>query len=216
MNVLTKIASHNTSRLEKIAAAVAAIEEGYNPEEVIEFAAEYGIHPDEVIMGANLFGEASLEKEASDNLVKLASIIEDENTLPLVKVAAAVDLFAAGELDPDTVYAIGEAYGFDASDVDYIYASAYPELAKEAAEPEEEINHDEEKPKSGIFSKAWEGIKGAYTAKDIREGWGEKGNRDWWRIAKGAGKTGLAYGLPIGAGVGGYLYYKDRKSEDER
>jgi len=205
MNPLEKIASYSTSRLEKIASAVEAIEEGYNPDEVMAFAADNGIHPDEIIMGNNLF-EADLEKEAAEQeLYKLASIIDDPETLPLVKVAAAVDLFAEGGITADDAYAIGEAYGFDGSDVDYIFENAFPELAKEASEAEKE--------KAG--SKLWAGIKDAYSAKNIKEGWKKTGDkRDWKRLGRGVAETGAAYGIPAGAAAYGYTKYKKRKDQE--
>jgi hypothetical protein len=210
-DALTKLASQESSRLEKIAAAIEAVEEGYNPEEVVAFAAEQGIHPDEIAMGLNLF-EEDLQKEASENdyLQKLASVIEDENALPLVKVAAAVDLFAEGALEPDQVYAIGEANGFDAADVDFIFERAYPELAKEAGAKEETAEKGASKLKEIL-----EGIKNAYKATDIKgafsKGADGKTQVDWKRLGIGAAKTGTAYGVPAAGVAGGIYAYKKRK-----
>jgi len=218
MNVLTKLASQESSRLEKIAAAIEAINEGYNPEEVIAFAAEQGIHPDEIVLGANLFGAADLEKEAAeDELQKLASVVTDENTLPLVKVAAAVDLFAAGALEPEQVYGIGEALGFDQQDVDYIFASAYPELAKEAGAKEEAAKEGAEAANKikEILSKGWQGTKDAYMLRGIRGAFkkeGDKLNVDWKQLGKGVAASGVAYGIPVGAGA--YLYAKNKKDQE--
>ena len=205
MNPLEKIASYSTSRLEKIASAVEAIEEGYNPDEVMAFAADNGIHPDEIVMGNNLF-EADLEKEASEQeLYKLASIIDDPETLPLVKVAAAVDLFAEGGITADDAYAIGETYGFDGSDVDYIFEQSFPELAKEA----------EDTP-PGMMSKLWGGVKDAYAAGNIRRGWkGSDGKKKWGQIARGTAETGAAYGVPAGAAAYGYTKYKKKKEHEK-
>jgi len=217
MNSLEKIASYSTSRLEKIAGAITAIEEGYNPDEVMEFAAENGIHPEEIIMGNNLF-EAELEKEAAEQeLYKLASIIDSPETLPLVKVAAAVDLFAEGGITADDAYAIGETYGFDGSDVDYIFEQSFPELAKQAEENVDDVPEQKEEGKTKTKPKGpgiWDHIKGAYSARDIREGFAGD-ERDWGRIAKGAGKTGLAYGLPAGAAYYGYTKYKQRQDDNK-
>jgi len=211
MDVLTKLASQESSRLEKIAAAISAVEEGYNPEEVVAFAAEQGIHPDEIEMGLNLFGEASLEKEAAEQeqfLNKIASVAQDPNELPLVKVAAAIDLFAADVVSPEEVYEFGAANGFDQKDVDFIFGNAYPELAKEAKE-------ETPKKKSELMDKLKAlggGIKDAATLKDIREGLGK--TKDWGRVAKGAGKSGALYGIP--AAAGGYLAYKSTHKDDDK
>ena len=190
MNVLTKLASEESSRLEKIASAIAAIEEGYNPEEVVEFAAQQGIAPEEIALGANLFA-TDLDKEASDEgadseLQKIASVITDENTVPLVKVAAAVDLFAAGALEADDVYGLAGEYGFNQQDVDYIFANAYPELAKEAgaAEAGKEAKSVWETVKN-LAQNAGKSVKDAAKAKDVREGLkaGADGKRDYLRTS---------------------------------
>ena len=219
MNVLTKLASAESSRLEKIAAAVAAIEEGYNPEEVIAFASEQGIAPEEVMLGANLFGSpvAELGKEASaqesDYIEKIASVIVDEDTVPLVKVAAAVDLFAAGALDADEVYGLASQYGFDQADVDHIFATAYPELAKEASAASEGAKEGSkaiEKLKALL-----EGTKDAYKLKNIREAFGKEGDKlkvDWGKLGKGVAQSGAAYGVPIGAAA--YAYNKSKSNEE--
>ena len=209
MNVLTKLASQESSRLEKIAAAISAVEEGYDPEEVVAFAAEQGIHPDEIAMGLNLFGESELDKVAAEQelyLDKLASVAQDPYELPLVKVAAAVDLFAADAVNPDDVYEFGAMNGFDPEDVDFIFANSYPELAKEA---------EEKKKEESEFMKRLRafggGIRDAASLKDIREGLGKE--KDWGRVAKGAGKSGALYGIPA---AGGYLAYKHYKKDDDR
>jgi len=214
MNVLTKLASENSSRLEKIASAIAAIEEGYDPEEVIAFAAEQGIAPEEVVLGTNLFA-SDLGKEASyeDELQKIASVIADEYTVPLVKVAAAVDLFAAGALEADDVYGIAGDFGFSQDDVDYIFTSAYPDLAKEAGASE-----------SGekLTERAWKkirelgtGMKNAAMAKELREGLkaDASGKRDYLKALKGAGKTGAIYGIPAGAAA--YLATRGRDGQED-
>jgi len=221
MNVLTKLASENSSRLEKIASAVAAIEEGYNPEEVVAFAAEQGIDPNEIVLGANLFA-TDLDKEASEEneLQKIASVIQDENAVPLVKVAAAVDLFAAGAIDADEAYNLAGQLGFDQQDVDYIFTSAYPELAKEAsaAEAGEKAGKSVWDTVKELASKAGTGVKNAATAKDVREGLqigvkGEKGEKDYLKALKGAAKTGTLYGTPAAAAA--YLMTKDNKDSQK-
>ena len=156
---LEKIASADTSRLEKIAAAIAAAEAGEDLGKIAQALSQYGITDREIALAQNLF---ATPEDEGDVLQKVAEILVSEETTPLEKVAAAVDLTVAGVISPDDAYAAAQELGFSQDDVDYIYKTAYGDtLNKEAGEAG---------VIAGLINKVKTGILNAAKAKDVREG----------------------------------------------
>ena len=206
MNYLEKVANYGT-RLEKIAAIVDELtvaRDEYEAEAVLAFGEEMGIPVEEVEQAIPLFKEASAASyDPTEELVKVAmEVVDDPYATSLEKVAAMVDGVVAGAFDPEAAYEAAAELGFAPDDVDFIYETAY--LDKEAA------NKKTEDKEESLGKKLLGKAKNAYTFADIRSGLsGDK--KDWGKVAKGAGKSGLAYGAPIAAAAGGYEYYKNRK-----
>lgn len=204
MNYLEKVANYGT-RLEKIATIVdelAAARDEYEAEAVLAFGEEMGIPVEEVEQAIPLFKEASAASyDPTEELVKVAmEVVDDPYATPLEKVAAMVDGVVAGAFDPEAAYEAAAELGFAPDDVDFVYETAY--LDKEAAN----------KGKESWAKKAGRHAKDAYTFADIRAGLkGDK--KDWGKVAKGVGKSGLAYGAPAAAAYGGYRYYKNRQDD---
>lgn len=221
---LEKIASADTSRLEKIAAAIAAAQAGEDLDKIAAAIAEQGITEREVELASNLFAEP----ESEDALLqKAAEAFVSEETTPLEKVAAAIDLTVAGAISPEDTYAAAEELGFSQQDVDYIYKVAYgetgdEEIGKEAGAKTEAVESVLAKLKNQLADiatakEAKEGLreakvmqgrikevapdKGSETAQKMQEAL----NKARIKAAKGAAKTGLLYGVPAAvAGYGGY------------
>ena len=111
------------SYLTKTAAVISDFEQGrITADEAFGAAQEMGIAPQDLVAAQEvLFKEAS----ESASLEKVASIVDDPYCTPLEKVAAIVDGISAGTVDYDAGTQVAAQLGFDAQDMEYIYAQTH-------------------------------------------------------------------------------------------
>lgn len=124
---LLKVANDaSASYLTKTAAIISDFEAGrINADEAFGVAQEMGIAPDDLVAAQEvLFKEAS-HAEPSVSLEKVATIVDSPETTPLEKVAAIVDGIAAGQVDYEAGVNVAAQLGFDAQDMEYIYAQTH-------------------------------------------------------------------------------------------